>query len=168
MLFALRRKINLSLSLSLCLCLSLSLSLPLSQAPSQSTSGIRPAPSVISRDAPVSDRLIQSTSTNLSPSSSLRETSPLRSGPSASALRVRRGVSVRCVCVTMKKSARRIASTTSNTGDTSSKQQQAQRKQKYKRKRPVSSVDHCHPYRRKKKEKQLLILHMLQPTCFGT
>ena len=61
-------------------------------APSQSTSGIRPAPSVISRDAPGSDRLIQSTTTNLSPSSSLRETSPLRSGPSASSLRVRRGV----------------------------------------------------------------------------
>ena len=50
-----------------------------------------------------------------------------------------------CVCVTMKKSARRMASTsdmTSDTGDTSSKRQQAQRKQKYnKRKRPVSSVD---------------------------
>ena len=36
-----------------------------------------------------------------------------------------------CVCVTMKKSARRMASTTSDTGDTSSKQQQAQRKENY-------------------------------------
>ena len=34
-----------------------------------------------------------------------------------------------CACVTMKKSARRMASTASNTGDTSSKQQQAQRKE---------------------------------------
>ena len=57
-----------------------------------------------------------------------------------------------CVCVTMKKkSARRMASMTSDTGDTSSKQQQAQCKQKYKSKRPVSSVDHSHPYRRKKR-----------------
>ena len=58
-----------------------------------------------------------------------------------------------CVCVSQwKKSARRMASTTSDVGDTSSKQQQAQHKQKYnKRKRPVSSVDHCHPYRRKKR-----------------
>ena len=54
-----------------------------------------------------------------------------------------------CVCVTMKKSARRMASTTSDTSDTSSKQQHAQRKENYnKSKRPVSSVDHCHPYRR--------------------
>ena len=30
-----------------------------------------------------------------------------------------------------------------------------------KRKRPISSVDHCHPHRRKKREKQFLILHML-------
>ena len=57
-----------------------------------------------------------------------------------------------CVCVTMKKSARQMASTTSDTGDTSCKQQQAQRKENYnKSKRPVSSVDHCHPYRRKKR-----------------
>ena len=57
-----------------------------------------------------------------------------------------------CVCVTMKKSARRIASTTSDTGDTSSEQQQAQREEIYnKSKRPVSSGDHCHPYRRKKR-----------------
>ena len=58
-----------------------------------------------------------------------------------------------CVCVTMKKGgARRMASTTSDTGDTSSKQQQAQCKENYnKSKRPVSSVDHCHPYRRKKR-----------------
>ena len=57
-----------------------------------------------------------------------------------------------CVCVTMKKGARRMANTTSDTGDTSSKQQQAQCKENYnKRKRPVSSVDHCHPYRRKKR-----------------
>ena len=70
----------------------------------------------------------------------------------------------------MKKSARRMASTTSDTGDTSSKQQQAQCKENYnKRKRPVSSVDHCHPYRRKKeKRSSLLNLHMLQSTCFGT
>ena len=55
--------------------------------------------------------------------------------------------SLHCVCVSQwKKSARRMASTTSNTGDTSSKQQQAQRKENYnKSKRPVSSVDHCHP-----------------------
>ena len=45
-----------------------------------------------------------------------------------------------------------MASTTSNTGDTSSKQQQAQCKENYNNsKRPVSSVDHCHPYRRKKR-----------------
>ena len=56
-----------------------------------------------------------------------------------------------CVCVTIKKSARQMASTTSDTGDTSSKQQQAQRKENYKRKRPFSSVDHCHPCRRKKR-----------------
>ena len=58
-----------------------------------------------------------------------------------------------CVCVTMKKkSARRMASTTCDTGDTSSKQQQAQRKENYnKSKRPVSSVDQCHPYRRNKR-----------------
>ena len=58
-----------------------------------------------------------------------------------------------CVCVTMKKKCQtNAASTTSDTGNTSSKQQQAQRKQKYnKRKRPVSSVDHCHPYRRIKR-----------------
>ena len=59
------------------------------------------------------------------------------------------------MCVTMKKSARRMASTTSDTGDTSSKQQQAQRKENYnKSKRPVSSVDQCHPYRRKKREEK--------------
>ena len=57
-----------------------------------------------------------------------------------------------CMCVTMKKSARRMASTTSDTGDTSSKQQLAQRKENYnKSKRPVSSVDHCHPHRRKER-----------------
>ena len=40
-----------------------------------------------------------------------------------------------------------MASTTSDTDDTSSKQQQAQCKENYnKSKRPVSSVDHCHPY----------------------
>ena len=56
-----------------------------------------------------------------------------------------------CVCHNEKRGARRMASTTSDTGDTSSKQQQAQRKENYnKSKRPVSSVDHCHPYRRKK------------------
>ena len=43
-----------------------------------------------------------------------------------------------------------MVSTTSVTGDTSSKQQQAQRKQKYKRQRPVSLVNLCHPYRRKR------------------
>ena len=48
-----------------------------------------------------------------------------------------------------------MASTTSDTGDTSSKRQQAQCKENYnKSKRPVSSVDHCHPYRRKREEKQ--------------
>ena len=65
---------------------------------------------------------------------------------------VETNTSLVCVCVTMKKSARRMASTTSDTGDTSSKQQQAQRKENYnKRKRPISSVDHCHAYRRKKR-----------------
>ena len=60
-----------------------------------------------------------------------------------------------CVCHNEKKGARRMASTTSDTGDTSSKQQQAQRKENYKKsKRPVSSVDHCHPYRRKKREEK--------------
>ena len=75
-------------------------------------------------------------------------------------------VCVLCVCVTMKKSARQMASMTSDTGDTSSKQQQAQCKENYnKSKRPVSSVDHCHPYRRKRRS-SLLNLHMLQSTCF--
>ena len=63
-----------------------------------------------------------------------------------------------------------MASTTSDAGDTLSKQQQAQRKENYnKSKRPVSSVDYCHPYRRKKEKRSgLLNLHMLQSTCFGT
>ena len=66
----------------------------------------------------------------------------------------------------MKKSARRMAS---NTGDTSSKQQQAQRKENYnKSKRPVSSVDHCHPYRRKREEKQFTKPTHVASTCFGT
>ena len=59
-----------------------------------------------------------------------------------------------CVCHNEKKGARRMASTTSDTGDTSSKQRQAQCKENYNKsiiKRPVSSVDHCHPYRRKKR-----------------
>ena len=65
-----------------------------------------------------------------------------------------------CVCVTKKKSARRMASTTSDTGDTSSKQQQAQRKEiNNKRKRPVSSVDHCHPYRRKKRREAIYLTY---------
>ena len=71
-----------------------------------------------------------------------------------------------CVCVSQwKKSARRMESTTSDTGDTSSKQQQAQRMQKYtKRKRPVSSVDHCHPYIRKnREEKQFTKLRVCVP-----
>ena len=60
------------------------------------------------------------------------------------------------MCVTMKKSARRNASTTSDTSDTSSKQQQSQRKENYnKSKRPVSSVDHRHPTEEKREEKQL-------------
>ena len=42
-----------------------------------------------------------------------------------------------CVCVTMKKSARRMASTTSDTGDTSSKQQQAQCKENYNKRKSV-------------------------------
>ena len=54
---------------------------------------------------------------------------------------------MKTMCVSQwKESARRMASTTSDTGDTSSKQQRAQHKEKYnKSKRPVSSVDHCHP-----------------------
>ena len=58
-----------------------------------------------------------------------------------------------CVCYNGKKSARRMACRTSDTGDTSSKQQQTRRKENYnKSKRPVSSVvDHYHPYRRKKR-----------------
>ena len=44
-----------------------------------------------------------------------------------------------CVCQNEKKSARRMASTTSDTGDTSSEQQQAKRKENYnKSKRPIS------------------------------
>ena len=43
-----------------------------------------------------------------------------------------------------------------------------QNAKKYKRKRPASLVDHCHPYRRKKKGSSSLNLHMLQSTCFGT
>ena len=51
-----------------------------------------------------------------------------------------------CMCVSQwKESARRMASTTS---DTSSKQQWVQCKDLYNSKRLVSSVDHCHPYRR--------------------
>ena len=48
-----------------------------------------------------------------------------------------------------------MASATSDTGNTSSKQQQAQRKQKYnkRKKRPVSSVDQCHPHRRKRTQR---------------
>ena len=50
-----------------------------------------------------------------------------------------------------------MASTTSNTGDTSSKQQQAQRKENYNNsKRPVSSVDHCHPHRISDKDERLV------------
>ena len=61
------------------------------------------------------------------------------------------------VCVTMKKSAKGMASTTSDTGDTSSKQQQAQCKENYsKSKRPVLSIDHCHPYRRKKRREAVV------------
>ena len=62
-----------------------------------------------------------------------------------------------CVCHNEKKGARRMANTTSDTGDTSSKQQQAQCKENYnKSKRPVSSVDHCHPLHteEKREEKQ--------------
>ena len=63
---------------------------------------------------------------------------------------VRAGVCV-CAC-TMKESAIRMASTTNDTGDISSKKQHAQRKENYnKSKRPVSSVNHCHSYRRKKR-----------------
>ena len=58
-----------------------------------------------------------------------------------------------CVCVSQsKKCLRRMASMTSDTDDTSSKQQQAQCKENYnKSERPGSSVNHCHPYRRKKR-----------------
>ena len=53
----------------------------------------------------------------------------------------------------MKKSARRMASTTSDTGDTSSKQQQAQREEDYnKSKRPVSLFDKLQ--KKKREEKQ--------------
>ena len=76
-----------------------------------------------------------------------------------------------CVCVSQwkKRSARRMASTASDTSNTSSKQQQAQRKKKiiYNSKRPVSSVEHCHPYRTEKR-RILLNPHMSQSTCFGT
>ena len=75
----------------------------------------------------------------------LRKRSPLR-------ILARGARACVCVCHNEKKGARRMASTTSDTGDTSSKQQQAQCKENYnKSKRPVSSVDHCHPYRRKKR-----------------
>ena len=53
-----------------------------------------------------------------------------------------------------------MASTTSYTGDTSSEQQQAQRKQKYKkRKRPVYQT--ITVILQEKKEKQLLVLHVI-------
>ena len=72
-----------------------------------------------------------------------------------------------CVCHNEKKSARRMASTTSDTGDTSSKQQQAQRKENYNKiKRPVSSVDHCHPYRRKGEEKHYHFPSLSTSTLF--
>ena len=50
-----------------------------------------------------------------------------------------------------------MASTTSDTGDTSSKQQQAQRKENHnKSKKSVSLVDHCHPHRRKKRREAVV------------
>ena len=69
-----------------------------------------------------------------------------------------RNVITWCACHYEKKCRTLMAIMTSDTDDTSSKQQQAQRKQKYnkrKRKRPVSSVDHCHPYTRKQRSSYL-------------
>ena len=74
-----------------------------------------------------------------------------------------------CVCVCgvsqWKESARRMASSTS---DTSSSSKHNAKKKYSKNKRPVSSVDHCRPYRRKNKRSRLLNVHMLHSTCFGT
>ena len=62
-----------------------------------------------------------------------------------------------------------MASTTSDTGDTSSKQQQAQCKQKIQQEKEARFISRSlSSLQEKKKEKQLLILHMLQSTCFGT
>ena len=75
-----------------------------------------------------------------------------------------------CVCVTMKKSARRMACMTSDTGDTSSKQQEAQHKRKLQQEKEARFISRSLPSLQKKKEKRssLLNLHMLQSTCFGT
>ena len=77
-----------------------------------------------------------------------------------------------CVCVTLKKKVpdECMASTTDKRYRRFFKQQQAQRKENdNKSKRPVSSVDHCHPYRRKRENRRsFLNLQMLQSTCFGT
>ena len=60
-----------------------------------------------------------------------------------------------CVCVTMNKSTRRMASTTSDTGDTSSKQQQAQRKKITTRERgPFHQSITAIPTEEKREEKQ--------------
>ena len=75
-----------------------------------------------------------------------------------------------CVCVFHNGKKKCQTSTASDTSNTSSKQQQAQRKKKkliYNSKRPVSSVEHCHPYRTEKR-RILLNPHMSQSTCFGT
>ena len=85
-----------------------------------------------------------------------------------------------CVCVCVRAHERvhhneknvpdKIATTTSDTSDTSRNQQQAQCKGKFNmRKRLVFffSVNHYHPYR-KKERSRLLSLHMFQSTCFRT
>ena len=66
-----------------------------------------------------------------------------------------------CVCVTMKKNARQMASPTSDTGDTSSRQQQAQRIENCnKSKRPVSACRSL-PSLQKKKEKRSIVNSLL-------
>ena len=61
-----------------------------------------------------------------------------------------------------------MASTTRDTGDTSSKQQRAQCKQKKKTRVRGRFHQSITAILTEEKEKQLLILHKLQSTCFAT
>ena len=76
-----------------------------------------------------------------------------------------------CVCFTLKKVPEewQALQVTPAILQASSSKHNAKKNQYNKGERPISSVDHCHPYRRKKdKRNSLLNLHMLQSTCFGT